>query len=170
MGINSIRGCWEDIFLDETTKCVGADADGNPCLKCRKCERKFAQLTLVLVAASGCSDVTILPHWGTIFKHPQFKFLSRTSKIVTDSGNHAECIMPRMTSIPSVENGAKWSSAVGASIWRACVRGRVFAAHLRSHNQRHENTHFLTVFAVCTVLAACSHHRSLSHNPQYRWK
>ena len=73
-GMSSIRHHWQDVFLDETTKCNGSE--GVPCLQCRNCKRKFAQLSLVLVAASGTSDVTILPRWATIFRHPQFKFLS----------------------------------------------------------------------------------------------
>ena len=51
----------------------------------------------------------------------------------------------------SIKNGAKETSAVGASIWHACVRGSVFAANLRSHNLEAQK-YFLTVFVLAAII------------------
>jgi endonuclease III len=65
MGLYSPRQCWEDVF---TTRC-----DQDPqCTRCRKCRTRFAQGTLVIVAAQGTKDSTIVPHFGAVFRHPRY--------------------------------------------------------------------------------------------------
>jgi endonuclease III len=63
---------WEDAF---TTRC-----DSTPtCLECRQCRIRFAQATIVVVAAQGVRDSLVkqvIPHFGAVFRHPRYVGMS----------------------------------------------------------------------------------------------
>lgn len=66
------RLCWQQVF---TRSCL-TPCGGRPCLSCRGCRMRFAQATLVLVAAQGMMDTRCLPHFGAVFRHPRYALFS----------------------------------------------------------------------------------------------
>jgi endonuclease III len=66
-GLVSLRSCWEDVF---TTHC---SSHPGPCGTCRNCSIRIAQATIVVYAAQGVADENILPHLGSVYRHPKYQ-------------------------------------------------------------------------------------------------
>lgn len=62
------RSCWEQVFTVSCSKPIGS----KPCWQCRECRMRFAQATLIVVAAQGMKDTRCLPHFGAVFRHPRY--------------------------------------------------------------------------------------------------
>jgi hypothetical protein len=66
-GLCPLRWHWTKVF---TASCHKNPDNG--CGSCDGCKVLFVQSLLVIVSAQGVSDVNILPHWGSIFRHARF--------------------------------------------------------------------------------------------------